>query len=85
MSIVIYGPRGCGKTRNAEAFRKFYNCKEIVDDGKFVYPVTEQEHAEFKAGNILYLTDELPPFYSVSCSRRYIPFYEACRQSGVRS
>ncbi len=33
MSIVIVvGPMACGKTRNAEALRKHFGCKRIVED-----------------------------------------------------
>lgn len=31
-SIVVYGPQGCGKTRNASAIAKAFGLREIVDD-----------------------------------------------------
>ncbi len=31
-SVVVYGPQGCGKTRNAEALARHYGCAEIVDE-----------------------------------------------------
>lgn len=31
---VVYGPRGCGKTTNADAMAKAYGCHKIVDDGR---------------------------------------------------
>lgn len=31
--VVIIGPPGSGKTTNAEAFRRHYNCKRVVDAG----------------------------------------------------
>ncbi len=32
VAIIIYGPKACGKTRNAEAIAKHFNCTCIVDD-----------------------------------------------------
>lgn len=32
MITVIYGPQASGKTRNAEAFKRHYRCRRIVDD-----------------------------------------------------
>lgn len=32
MSTIIYGPQGCGKTRNAEALAKHLGLSNIVDD-----------------------------------------------------
>lgn len=31
-TVIVYGPRGCGKTTNAEALRKHLCCERIVDD-----------------------------------------------------
>ena len=30
-SILIYGAPGCGKSHNAEAMRRFYRCKRVLD------------------------------------------------------
>ena len=30
--VVIYGPQGCGKTRNAQALAAHFGCSRIVDD-----------------------------------------------------
>lgn len=30
--LVIYGPQGCGKTRNASALADHFRCTMIVDD-----------------------------------------------------
>ena len=32
MSVVIYGPQGCGKTTNATALAAVYGKQRIVDD-----------------------------------------------------
>lgn len=34
MSVIIYGPQGCGKTRNAEALAKHFGLNHIIDDGE---------------------------------------------------
>lgn len=32
MSIIVFGPMGCGKTRNAQAIAAMFRCNAIVDD-----------------------------------------------------
>ena len=56
MSIIIYGPQACGKTRNAENFRKFYKLDEVVDGAE--WPTTKKDVAAFKAGNDLWLVSD---------------------------
>ena len=36
-SFIVYGPQGCGKTRNAEALRKALKCRFICDKEDDVY------------------------------------------------
>lgn len=31
-SVIVHGPQGCGKTRNAEALRKHFRLSQIVDE-----------------------------------------------------
>ena len=31
-SVIVYGPQGCGKTRNAEAILKHFNLRQVLDD-----------------------------------------------------
>ena len=31
-TVIVYGPKGCGKTRNAEHLRQYFGCTEINDD-----------------------------------------------------
>ena len=31
-TVVIHGPHGCGKTRNAQALAAHFGCRRIVDD-----------------------------------------------------
>jgi shikimate kinase len=33
-SIILYGPQGCGKTRNAYRIAKMYGLTSIVDDAQ---------------------------------------------------
>jgi SpoVK/Ycf46/Vps4 family AAA+-type ATPase len=53
-SVIVYGPQGCGKTRNAEALMVAYDCEQVCDDDLF--------HASgFKFepdAGILYLTND---------------------------
>lgn len=60
MSIIIYGPQGCGKTRHAEALRRFFKMDEVCDDEMDPYPLTLVQQAEFKAGKVLFLTNIEP-------------------------
>ena len=34
MSVITYGPQGCGKTRNAQALAKHFGLNHIIDDGE---------------------------------------------------
>lgn len=56
MSIIIYGPQGCGKTSHAERFRRHFKMDEVCDDEMDPYPLTVQQQEEFKAGKVLFLT-----------------------------
>lgn len=81
MSIIIYGPQGCGKTRHAEALRRFFKMDEICDDEMDPYPLTPTQQAEFKAGKVLFLTCIHPEDkgYSASDKRRIISFEQAMK------
>lgn len=32
MTIIVYGPAGCGKTHNAQAIAAMFRCNAIVDE-----------------------------------------------------
>ncbi len=32
MSVIIYGPQGCGKTRNKTALAQYFGLTNIIDD-----------------------------------------------------
>lgn len=34
MNVIVYGPQGCGKTRNAERLARFFGCTQVVDIDK---------------------------------------------------
>lgn len=48
MSIVIYGPQGCGKTKNAEKLREYFECDSVIDGA---FPT------HYRNDNVLYLTN----------------------------
>ena len=31
MHVIIHGPHGCGKTRNADKLAAYFGCQKIVD------------------------------------------------------
>ena len=31
-TVLIHGPQGCGKTRNAQALAEHFGCSKVVDD-----------------------------------------------------
>jgi len=76
MSVIIFGPAGCGKTKNAEILRKHFKCKKIVDGACF---------SDFnKNTNCLYLTNEPVPESNHKdmkngLNRRVISFNDAMR------
>lgn len=34
MNVIVYGPQGCGKTRNADILARFFGCSKVVDIDK---------------------------------------------------
>lgn len=74
-SVIVYGPRGCGKTRNAEALRKAYRCASIVDEAGDCYPRGQVNALLLDAGSTLYLTSFPPPYNRKHrLSRHVVPF-----------
>ena len=57
MITIVVGPKGCGKTRNAEKIAEMLGCKTIVDEGK-CGPLELKEMLE-TFDNVLYLTNEV--------------------------
>ena len=63
MSMIIYGPQGCGKTQHAEALRRHFKLARIVDGDDCrpnAYSLLNKP-AEFQRGRTLYLTSLTPP------------------------
>lgn len=84
MSIIVYGPQGCGKTKHAEALRAHFNCDAVVDEAE--WPKGQRELAKFKAGNDLLLitADEAPGIVtSQPIHRRIFSFEEAAAEAGL--
>lgn len=82
MSIIIYGPQACGKTRNAENFRKFYELDNVVDGAE--WPTTKKDVAAFKSTNDLWLVSDdrvnLHISGVVGNDRRVIHFNDAIKE-----
>lgn len=58
MSIIVYGPQGCGKSINAETLRDYFCCAEVVDADYFdPFPLSPKQVEEFKEGHVLFLTN----------------------------
>lgn len=73
MSVVVYGPQGCGKTRHAELLLKAFKLVIVVDDATGVY---RRWAADLKFRRALFLTTEEPPAdQRENC--QFIPFARA--------
>ena len=84
MSIIVYGPKGCGKTRNSVALMKAFGMTHICDGYDLCYAVALKREA-FKAGKVLYLTSmSPPPDLSMDQDRRVIEFSRAMDMLGAR-
>lgn len=57
-SIVVHGPQGCGKTRNAERIKQYFGLDRIVDEGHL--PYTLAKGPKLEPDGVLYLTCEPP-------------------------
>lgn len=64
MSMIVYGPQGCGKSRHAERLRKHFHLHKVVEadfDSVYDQLSTHASRVRFKLGSTLYLTNEPPP------------------------
>lgn len=34
MSVIVYGPQGCGKSKNAKAMMAHFGLKHLIDNGE---------------------------------------------------
>ncbi len=65
-TIIVHGPQGCGKTRNAAAIAAHFGCTQIVDEWDGCAPLpagtlalTNIEHFWIPAHARLYSFDEV--------------------------
>ncbi len=73
MSIIVHGPQGCGKSKNAQAIATHFGCVSIVEewDGRFPLPQ-----------NTLVLTNAAPASLT---GPQVLSFDGAFRLSGVKA
>lgn len=74
-TVVIHGPQGCGKTRNAQALAAHFGCTQIIDgwDGRVRVPAGSlvlTNRADWKAS-------------ALPTSRRVVPFARAMAEAGL--
>lgn len=82
MSIIVYGPQGCGKTKHAEALRVHFNCAQIIDEAE--WPKTSRDWTKFKSGSdLLLVTDDEKPTVGTELDRRVYSFEEAAADAGL--
>lgn len=91
MSIIVYGPQGCGKTFHAQKLAEFFGCSQVVDFGEGRrHPIEEGRlYSEFFSScigaqiqmmNALIITNLEPPAELVdraNRSRRVYPLAAA--------
>lgn len=89
MSIIVFGPPGCGKTRNAELLRQYFCCETVVDADFDPYPISKKQVKEFLDGTILFLTNIDPANNNYATHhdyvRRVFPYHLAIAAAGVPS
>ena len=70
-SIVIHGPQGCGKTRNAEALRVHYGLDRIIE-------ADERPHQMLPATGALVLTCRVSSLHATGLE--FVPFDVAMQE-----
>jgi len=74
-TVLIHGPQGCGKTRNAQALAEHFGCSKVVDDWNGRDPIARRKMSA--AGCEDWKARALPT------ARRVMPFARAMRESGL--
>jgi hypothetical protein len=77
-SVIIQGPQGCGKTRNAEALRKHYKLSRVVDTGADL----SRPFYRVPVNDVLVLTDGTVTLHH-SLFVKVVPFDEAMKAAGL--
>ena len=78
-TVVIHGPQGCGKTRNAQALAAHFGCSRVVDDWN--------GQSKIEEGSLV-LTNSMVFGIKVSAlpvGRRFVPFSKAMAEAGLVS
>lgn len=65
MHVIVYGPQGCGKTRNADKLAAYFGCQKIVeidshgnsDNGRRIGIYRVEEADPLERLNTLFLTN----------------------------
>lgn len=90
MSVIVYGPQGCGKSLNAQQLMRHFNLKRVIEADELSFSsvyllIRSSTHlAKFKAGDALYLTHEPPPpWVDAVGGRRVVAFEEAIKAANA--
>lgn len=89
MSVIVFGPQGCGKSLNAQQLMRHFNLQVVIEADDLRGSVYDQLRtstlaAQFKAGNALYLTHEPPPSWVDAVGgRRVVAFEEAIKAANA--
>ena len=81
-SVIVHGPQGCGKTRNAEALKKHFRLSHIVEEFEML-----RRANELRAEDTLYLA-KIDPKQTCrgpvikELGIRVVAFKDAMRQCG---
>ncbi len=78
-TVVIHGPQGCGKTRNAQALAAHFGCSRIVDDWNGQSKIEEGSLVLINAMVFRIKASALP------VGRRFVPFTKAMAEAGLVS
>lgn len=75
-TVIVYGPRLCGKTHNSPRLKKFFKCEGVFDDWTPDMPIVE---------GALHLTHYLPIMHKPEVT--VIKFFDAmtliCAKGGI--
>lgn len=77
-TVVIHGPQGCGKTRNAQALAAHFGCTRIIDDWNGRDRVEE-------GSLVLTNIDAFDMKALLPVGRRFVPFSKAMAEAGLVS
>lgn len=76
-TVVIHGPKGCGKTRNAQALAAHFGCSSVVDDWNGRDWIDD--------GSLVLTNVEDWKASALPIRRRVLPFASAMREAGLVS